>query len=141
MRPLPTITFDAIGAALCSEAFRPRALFERFNIELLATTESPVDRLEQHRRIRESGWRGRIITTYRPDAVVDPEHEHFRSALVEFGELTGQDVHRWSGYLNAHRLRRQCLPAPAAPPQRITDTRARRRPISAKPSASGCSRG
>jgi len=99
--------FDAIGAALCSEAFRPRALFERFNIELLATTESPVDRLEQHRRIRESGWRGRIITTYRPDAVVDPEHEHFRSALVEFGELTGQDVHRWSGYLNAHRLRRQ----------------------------------
>jgi glucuronate isomerase len=98
--------FDAIGAALRTDAFRPRALFERFNIEVLATTESPVDRLEQHRRIRESGWRGRVVTTYRPDAVVDPEHEQFRAALPEFGELTGEDVHSWAGYLNAHRRRR-----------------------------------
>jgi glucuronate isomerase len=98
--------FDAIGAALRTDAFRPRALFERFNIEVLATTESPVDRLEQHRRIRESGWRGRVVTTYRPDAVVDPEHEQFRTALPEFGELTGEDVHSWAGYLNAHRRRR-----------------------------------
>ncbi len=98
--------FDAIGAALRTEAFLPRALFERFNIEVLATTESPLDRLLQHRRIQESGWRGRVITTYRPDAVIDPEHEQFRAALTQFGELTGEDVHSWSGYLNAHRLRR-----------------------------------
>jgi glucuronate isomerase len=98
--------FDAIGAALRTEAFRPRALFERFNIEVLATTESPLDRLLQHRKIQDSGWRGRVVTTYRPDAVVDPEHEQFRGALAQFGELTGQDVHSWSGYLNAHRLRR-----------------------------------
>ncbi len=73
---------------------------------MLATTESPVDRLESHRKIRESGWRGRIITTYRPDAVVDPEHEQFRSALTEFGALTGEDVLSWEGYLRAHRTRR-----------------------------------
>jgi glucuronate isomerase len=98
--------FDAIGAALRTEAFRPRALFERFNIEVLATTESPLDPLLQHRKIQDSGWRGRVITTYRPDAVIDPEHEEFRVALAQFGELTGQDVHSWSGYLHAHRLRR-----------------------------------
>jgi glucuronate isomerase len=98
--------FDVIGAALCTEAFRPRALFERFNIEVLATTESPLDPLLQHRKIQESGWRGRVVTTYRPDVVVDPEHEQFRGALAQFGELTGQDVHSWGGYLNAHRLRR-----------------------------------
>jgi glucuronate isomerase len=98
--------FDVIGAALRTEAFRPRALFERFNIEVLATTESPLDRLVQHRKIQDSGWRGRVITTYRPDIVIDPEHEQFRSALAEFGELTREDVHSWSGYLNAHRLRR-----------------------------------
>jgi glucuronate isomerase len=98
--------FDAIGAALRTDAFRPRALFERFNIEVLATTESPVDTLEHHRKIRESGWGGRVITTYRPDAVVDPEHEQFRTALQQFGELTGQDVHDWRGYLAAHRNRR-----------------------------------
>ena len=98
--------FDVIGAALRTEAFRPRALFERFNIEVLATTESPLDTLLQHRKIQESGWPGRVVTTYRPDVVIDPEHEQFRGALAQFGELTGQDVHSWSGYLNAHRLRR-----------------------------------
>ncbi|HXR89771.1 MAG TPA: glucuronate isomerase [Steroidobacteraceae bacterium] len=98
--------FDAIGAALRTDAFRPRALFERFNIEVLATTESPLDPLESHRQIRESGWPGRIITTYRPDAVVDPEHEHFGAALAEFGVLTGEDVFSWAGYLRAHRVRR-----------------------------------
>jgi glucuronate isomerase len=98
--------FDVIGAALRTEAFRPRALFERFNIEVLATTESPLDGLLQHRKIQESGWRGRVITTYRPDVVVDPEHEQFRGALAQFGELTNEDVQSWRGYLNAHRLRR-----------------------------------
>jgi glucuronate isomerase len=98
--------FDAIGAALRSDAFRPRALFERFNIEVLATTESPLDPLESHRQIRASGWPGRIITTYRPDGVVDPEHEHFGAALAEFGVLTGEDVFSWAGYLRAHRVRR-----------------------------------
>jgi glucuronate isomerase len=98
--------FDAIGAALATPQFRPRALFERFRIEVLATTESPVDTLEPHRRIRESGWPGRIITTYRPDPVVDPEHEQFRLALDRFGQLTGKDVRSWRGYLQAHRARR-----------------------------------
>ena len=98
--------FDVIGASLRTEAFRPRALFERFNIEVLATTESPLDRLIHHGKIQDSGWRGRVITTYRPDVVVDPEHEEFRNALAEFGEVTREDVHSWSGYLKAHRLRR-----------------------------------
>ncbi len=98
--------FDAIGAALRTDAFRPRALFERFNIEVLATTESPIDRLESHGRIRASGWNGRVITTYRPDMVIDPQYEQFRAALQEFGALTGEDVESWPGYLRAHRERR-----------------------------------
>ncbi|MEP7243045.1 MAG: glucuronate isomerase [Gammaproteobacteria bacterium] len=99
--------FDTIGAALATPAFKPRALFDRFKIEVLATTESPTDTLQHHRTIRESGWQGRVITTYRPDPVVDPEHELFRTALTEFGELAGTDVHTWRGYLEAHRIRRQ----------------------------------
>ena len=98
--------YDQIGAALSSPGFRPRALFDRFNIEALATTESPIDTLEYHRKIRESGWSGRVITTYRPDPVVDPEHEQFRTAIERFGQMTGKDVHNWHGYLQAHRLRR-----------------------------------
>jgi glucuronate isomerase len=98
--------FDRIGEALQTDAFRPRALFERFNIELLATTESPTDELKHHRKIRESGWKGRVVTAYRPDPVVDPEHEDFKGELVRFGQLTGQDIASWKGYLEAHRLRR-----------------------------------
>jgi glucuronate isomerase len=98
--------FDAIGERLARPEFRPRALFERFNIEVLATTESPLDTLEHHAAIRSSGWPGRVITAYRPDPVIDAEHEAFRSSLQQFGELTGEDVYSWSGYLNAHRARR-----------------------------------
>jgi len=98
--------YDRITAALQTAAFRPRALFERFNIEVLATTEGPEETLAHHATIRASGWPGRVITAYRPDAVIDPEHEAFPHALRRFGELTGEDVHSWAGYLNAHRQRR-----------------------------------
>ncbi len=98
--------FDRINEMLASPAFRPRAMFERFNIELLATSEGAHEELEHHAAIRRSGWKGRVITTYRPDAVVDPEHEEFADALRRFGEITGEDVDSWDGYLRAHRKRR-----------------------------------
>ena len=106
--------FDRISEALATPAFRPRALFDRFNIELLATTESPTDELVHHRAIRASGWKGRVVTAYRPDPVVDPEHEDFAAEIVRFGQLTGQDVRSWSGYLEAHRMRRAAFRAMGA---------------------------
>jgi glucuronate isomerase len=98
--------FDRIDAALRTPAFRPRALFERFRIEAIATTESPLDPLEHHETIRQSGWGGRVVTAYRPDPVVDPDFEGFRQNLVRFGEITGCDTRSWNGYLEAHRTRR-----------------------------------
>ncbi|KQN81601.1 glucuronate isomerase [Sphingomonas sp. Leaf67] len=99
--------YDRIGELLATDAYRPRALFDRFGIELIATTEGADDPLDHHRAIRASGWSGRVVTAYRPDAVIDCEHEAFRPALAKFAELTGEDVHDWTGYLNAHRKRRQ----------------------------------
>ena len=98
--------YDIINAALATPDFRPRALFDRFNIELLSTTEGPTDTLEYHETIRSSGWQGRVVTAYRPDPVIDPEHEQFQGALARFAELTGEDVYDWNGYLRAHRKRR-----------------------------------
>lgn len=106
--------FDAIGEKLATPAFRPRALFERFNIEVLATTESPSDALEHHQTLRQSGWRGRVITAYRPDPVIDAEHEWFRPALERFAQLSGKDVTTWGGYLEAHRIRRAAFAAAGA---------------------------
>lgn len=65
--------FDTIAEKLATEPFRPRALFDRFRIDFLATTEGAQDDLGAHHRIRESGWNGRVVTTYRPDGVIDVE--------------------------------------------------------------------
>ena len=100
--------YDAIDAALKTEAFRPRALYERFGIEVIATTDSALDDLAQHRAARD-GWTGRVIPTYRPDAVVDPEFEGFAANLDRLGAITGCDTATWAGYLEAHRLRRACF--------------------------------
>ena len=98
--------FDTITEMLATDAYRPRALFERFNIEVIATTESPIETLEHHAAIRRSGWQGRVITAYRPDPVVDPEFEGFRDNLKTLSNLTGKDCFSWHGYLAAHRQRR-----------------------------------
>ncbi|MEY4237415.1 MAG: hypothetical protein RL339_16 [Pseudomonadota bacterium] len=98
--------FDTITEMLASAAFRPRALFERYNIEVIATTESPIDSLAHHAAIRASGWQGRVITAYRPDPVVDPDFEGFRDNLKTLAGLTGEDTFSWTGYLAAHRQRR-----------------------------------
>jgi glucuronate isomerase len=98
--------YDTIDAALKRPDFRPRALFERFNIEAIATTEGPLDPLDHHRAIRESGWNGRVISAYRPDSVIDPENPEFAANLRRFGEISGEDVGSWDGYLRAHENRR-----------------------------------
>ena len=101
-----TAIYDAIAEKLATPALRPRALYESFNIEAIATTDGALDDLAHHDAIRASGWKGRVIPTYRPDAVVDPEFEGFHANLARLGELTGEDVQGWDGYLNAHRARR-----------------------------------
>ena len=98
--------YDQIEECLRKPEFRPRALFERFNLEVLATTESPLDPLVHHKAIRESGWKGRVITAFRPDPVVDPEFEGFRDNLAELGRITGKDTATWDGYLAALADRR-----------------------------------
>lgn len=102
--------YDRITEALATEAFRPRALFDRFGIEVIATTESPIDTLDHHAVIRaanESGeWSGRVISAYRPDPVIDPEFEGFRDNLRRFSDLSGEDAFSYAGYLAAHRNRR-----------------------------------
>ena len=98
--------YDHIDDCLGQPGFRPRALMECFRIEVIATTEGPLDDLRWHREIRESGWSGRVITAYRPDAVVDPEFEDFADNVRRFGEITGCDTGTFAGYLDAHRNRR-----------------------------------
>ena len=106
--------YDQIADCLGQDAFRPRALFEQFNIEAISTTESAIDDLRWHKMIQDSGWTGRVTTTYRPDAVVDPDFDGFAQNVARMGELAGQDTTTWPGYLAAHRNRRAFFKAHGA---------------------------
>src|SRR4029079_4191298 len=85
-----------------------------FRIELLATTESPLEDLRWHRLIRDSGWPGKVITTFRPDPVVDPDYEGFADNVRVLGELARTDTSSWRGYLDALRERRAFFAAHGA---------------------------
>ena len=98
--------YDHIAECLQRDDYRPRALYERFNIEVIATTDGALDDLHWHKVIRESGWRGRVVPTLRPDSVVDPSFDGFAANLDRLGEITGCDTGSWQGYLDAHRARR-----------------------------------
>ncbi len=98
--------FDTISEKLQTPEFRPRALYERFHLEVLATTDSPLDSLADHQLIRDSGWKARIVPTFRPDSVVDPDFTGFAANVAKLGQQTGEDTATWAGYLKALRQAR-----------------------------------
>jgi glucuronate isomerase len=98
--------YEIIAKKLQTPEFRPRALYEQFNIEVLSTTDTPLDTLEYHKAIKESGWKGRILPTFRPDSLIDADYTGFLDNIQKLGEITGEDIGTWQGYLNALRNRR-----------------------------------
>jgi len=99
--------YEHISDCLSRDEFRPRALYERFNIEAISTTDSALDDLQPHQSIVDSDWSGRVLPCYRPDAVIDPDNPDFQSNLRRLGEISGCATDSWQGYLDAHRQRRQ----------------------------------
>lgn len=98
--------YDQIAELLAQDRYRPRALFDRFGIEVLASTDAAVDLLPHHSAIGESGWGGRVIPTFRPDAVLDATDPSFAAGLYILETQTGCDLGSFAGYLAALRQRR-----------------------------------
>lgn len=98
--------YDEIAAKLALPEFRPRALFDRFGVEVLATTDSALDDLAHHSAISASGWDGRVVPTFRPDGVLDPLDPEYFANVTKLGEVTGKDVRSFDGYIAALRKRR-----------------------------------
>lgn len=103
--------YDQIAEKLEQPAFRPRALYNRFGIEILATTDGALDDLNHHQTIADSGWNGRVVPTFRPDGVLDPSNPDFRANIVQLALLTGENTESYSGYLAALRQRRAMFKA------------------------------
>jgi glucuronate isomerase len=99
--------YDEIAEKLASPEFRPRALFDRFNIEVLATTDHVTDPLDAHRAIRESDWSGRVIPTYRPDALFRIASPGWRAQLESLEKATGMSIAAYPAFVEALADRRR----------------------------------
>jgi glucuronate isomerase len=99
--------YEHISAQLAKSEFRPRALFERFKIEVLATTDTATDTLEHHKKIRESGWKGKIIPTFRPDAVVNLDRPDWLENIKLLGEQCGFEISSYKKLIQALENRRE----------------------------------
>ena len=98
--------YEKIAAKLAAPEFRPRALYEKFNIEVLCTTDAATDTLEHHKRIRESGWKGRILPTFRPDGVINIDAPRWRENIDALSTASGIDITDYKSFIGALENRR-----------------------------------
>jgi glucuronate isomerase len=98
--------YDEIAEKLTDPAFRPRALFEQFNIEVLTTTDAATDSLEHHQAIRESDWDGQVVPCFRPDAMFRIASPRWLEDVEELGRLTGRDIASYGTFIDALEDRR-----------------------------------
>lgn len=98
--------YDHIAAQLTRPAFRPRALFERFNIEVLTTTDAATDPLAAHQAIRASGWPGRVVPSFRPDAVIRIDAPDWRQHIEALSAVSGVTVGSYRTFIQALEDRR-----------------------------------
>ena len=98
--------YDEIAEKLASPEFRPRALFERFKVEVLATTDAATDPLEHHARIQGSGWKGRVIPTFRPDALLQIGAPGWPAELEKLASLAGSPIENFPAFVAALQDRR-----------------------------------
>ena len=98
--------FDSLSDKLSSPEFSPRRLFERFHIEVLCTTDAATDTLEHHQAIRDSGWNGRILPTFRPDGVVNLDAPNWKANITQLSEVSGIDVTDYKSFIRALEQRR-----------------------------------
>jgi glucuronate isomerase len=98
--------FDSVSDKLSSPDYSPRQLFERFNLEVLATTDAATDMLEHHQTLRQSGWRGRVIPTFRPDGVVNLDTPNWCANINKLSEVSNITVVDYSSFIRALEQRR-----------------------------------
>ncbi len=99
--------YDTVAAALATEAFLPRALYARFDIEVLATTDDPCDDLAAHAQLAaDPSWPGRVVPTFRPDRYLEAALPAWNDDVERLGEVSGVDTGDYAGFLHALEVRR-----------------------------------
>jgi len=99
--------FDQINEKLNTEDYLPRHLFEQFNIEVLTTTDGATDSLKQHELIAESDWGGKIIPSFRPDALTNLLNPDWNNEITKLKNLTSIDITTYKSFITAIEMRRE----------------------------------
>src|SRR5215207_3678899 len=98
--------YDHLAERLAQPEYTPRALFERFNITVLCTTDAATDPLAHHQALHEQGWADRIRPTFRPDAVVNLQAAGWRDQIARLSEVSGVEIVDVASYIRALEDRR-----------------------------------
>lgn len=99
--------FDQIGSRLAQPSFRPRALFRAYGIEVLATTDDPMDDLAAHVALAaDPTFTGRVLPTFRPDAYLAPTAPGWAERISRLAAWNGTRDTDYAGYLSALEGRR-----------------------------------
>jgi len=111
LRPGPDTAdaiYDEIAERLAGPAHRPRALFERFGIDVLATTDDPCDDLAAHRALTaDPTWTGRVVPTFRPDRLLEAGRADWADSVARLGRAADIDTTEYAGYVRALEQRRR----------------------------------
>ena len=100
--------YDQLTECLAQDAYRPRALYERFRIAVMATTDDPCDDLSPHDALAaDASWTGRVVPTFRPDRYLEPAQPGWAEAVARLGEIADSDTGEYVGYVRALELRRR----------------------------------
>jgi glucuronate isomerase len=100
--------YDHVAERLAQDAYRPRALFERFRIAVLATTDDPCDDLSAHAALAaDATFSGRVLPTFRPDRYLEPAEPGWAEAVARLGETADTDTGSYEGYVRALEQRRR----------------------------------
>ena len=128
--------YDRISERLATDAYRPRALYERFGITVLATTDDPSSDLSAHAALAaDPTWSGRVIPTFRPDRYLEPGRRGWVDAVAELGKAADLDTGDFAGFVRALEARRRYF---VAARRRLGRPQPRRRPDGPAGAVGGC---
>ena len=107
--------YDQVADRLAKDGYRPRALYDRFRIQVLATTDDPCDDLSAHAALdADPTWSGRVIPTFRPDRYLEPGQPGWRDAVTRLAEVADLDTGDYAGFVRALEARRHYFVAHGA---------------------------
>jgi len=99
--------YDQLSEKLAQPDFRPRELFDRFNIAVLATTDDPASDLSAHQLLAaDPDFAGAVVPTFRADRYMSPDAKGWSAALNELAAVAGVDTGSYAGLVEALRNRR-----------------------------------